>query len=51
MSKKITENSSVNLYKIGNFNKNAIESFENNIVTQHNYLEKVHNTLNNNSSK
>ncbi|MFX0549493.1 hypothetical protein ACOAKC_09155 [Hathewaya histolytica] len=27
--------------KIGNYTKNAVESFENNIVNQTNYLEKV----------
>lgn len=28
-------------YKIGNFTKNAIKNFEENIVSQTNYLEKI----------
>ena len=30
-----------NMKKVGNFTKNAVESFENNIINQTNYLEKV----------
>jgi hypothetical protein len=31
----------VNMKSVGNFTKNAIESFEENIVNQKDYLEKV----------
>jgi hypothetical protein len=33
------------MVKIGNYTKSAIESFEENIVNQTNYLEKVHDGL------
>ena len=41
MSNNINSKSPVDLSKIGNFTKNAIESFESGIVNEHNYLEKV----------
>jgi hypothetical protein len=31
----------VNMRKVGNFTKNAVEDFEENIVKQKDYLEKV----------
>lgn len=37
----------LNIYKIGNFTKDAVETFEENIVSQHNYLEKVDKNLKN----
>lgn len=37
-----------NISSIGNFTKNAIKEFENNIVAETNYLEKVNNNLKNN---
>lgn len=33
---------------IGNFTKDAVKEFEQNIVSQHNFLEKSKNSLNNN---
>jgi hypothetical protein len=33
--------SGVNAKALGNFTKNAVKQFENNIVSQTNYLEKV----------
>ena len=41
MNNKINTNTPVNLARIGNFTKNAVESFENSIVNEHNYLEKI----------
>ena len=32
---------------VGNYTKNAVKTFESNIVTKHNYLEKVEEVLNN----
>lgn len=32
---------------IGNYTKDAVKTFENNIVTKHNYLETVEKDLNN----
>lgn len=32
-----------NMYKVGNFTKNAIENFEENIVNETDYLEKIKN--------
>ncbi|WP_321993696.1 hypothetical protein [Clostridium butyricum] len=32
-----------NMSKVGNFTKNAIENFEENIVNQTDYLEKIKN--------
>lgn len=39
--------SGLEISKIGNYTKGAIKSFEENIVNQTNYLEKVENGLNN----
>lgn len=40
------------LANIGHFTKNAVENFEENIVSQTNYLEKVdHNRKENNSKQ
>lgn len=41
MNKKGEDQKFVNMVKIGNTTKNAVESFEENIVTQKDYLEKV----------
>ena len=41
MNKKGDEQKFVNVKNIGNFTKNAIENFEENIVNQKDYLEKV----------
>lgn len=41
MNKKGEEQKFDNIAKVGNFTKNAVESFEENIVTQKNYLETV----------
>lgn len=43
---KIKVNNGLTMVKIGNYTKSAIESFEENIVNQTNYLEKVHDALN-----
>lgn len=48
MTNKNLKNNSIPISKIGNFTKNAVESFEESIVNQHNYLEKVKNNLSNN---
>ena len=34
-----------NMAKVGNFTKNAIENFEENIVNQTDYLEKIKNQI------
>ncbi|WP_455793431.1 hypothetical protein [Clostridium butyricum] len=34
-----------NMSKVGNINKNAIENFEENIVNQTDYLEKIKNQI------
>ena len=47
MSNKINTNTPVNLVRIGNFTKNAVETFENGIINEHNYLEKVNKNLKN----
>lgn len=44
-------NSKIDAYKIGHFTKNAIEDFEKNIITKHNFLEQVDENLKNNNSK
>lgn len=36
----------INLSKVGNFTKHAVESFENNIINEHNFLEKVDKNIN-----
>jgi len=41
MNKKDEEQKLVNNANIGNFTKNAVENFEENIVNQKDYLEKV----------
>lgn len=41
MRKKSDGNKSLNMMKVGNFTKHAIENFEENIVNQKDYLEKV----------
>ena len=41
MSKKNNGNKFRNLMRVGNFTKHAIEDFEQNIVNQKDYLEKV----------
>ncbi|GAA0076465.1 hypothetical protein UT300005_08430 [Clostridium sp. CTA-5] len=45
MSKKTNEEKLLNMSRVGNFTKNAVENFEENIVEQKNYLEKVKNRL------
>lgn len=47
MNNNIHINKQSDLTKIGNFTKNAVKSFENGIVNEHNFLEKVDSTLNN----
>lgn len=47
MTDKNLNNNSIPISQVGNFTKNAIETFEENIVNQHNYLEKVQNNLSN----
>ena len=44
MSKKSGEQKFNNMRNVGNFTKNAIENFEENIVNQKDYLEKVKNS-------
>ena len=44
------KNSPLKLYKLGNFTRNAVEEFEENIVTKHNYLESVNPNLKNNKN-
>lgn len=41
MSKKNNGDEFRNIMRVGNFTKHAIENFEENIVNQKNYLEKV----------
>ena len=40
-------NSGINLKSIGNYTKSAVKNFEENILSQTNYLEKVDNALKN----
>ncbi|MBM6861540.1 hypothetical protein H9X78_13895 [Clostridium saudiense] len=47
MTNKNLNNNSIPISQVGNFTKHAIETFEKNIVNQHNYLEKVQNNLSN----
>ena len=49
MSNKNYKNTSIPLSQVGNFTKNAVENFEESIVRERNYLEKVQNNLNNKS--
>lgn len=41
MSRKNDHKKFVNMISVGNFTKNAVENFEENIVNQKDYLEKV----------
>jgi hypothetical protein len=41
MNKKGDEQKFSNMARVGNFTKNAVENFEENIVEQKDYLEKV----------
>jgi hypothetical protein len=41
MSKNINKTKFSNIASLGNYTKNAIENFEENIVNQKDYLEKV----------
>ncbi|WP_291637840.1 hypothetical protein [Clostridium sp.] len=41
MNEKDNQQKFINMKKVGNFTKNAVESFEENIVNQNDYLEKV----------
>ena len=47
MSNNINIKTPVDLAKNGNFTKNAVETFENGIINEHNYLEKVNKNLKN----
>lgn len=47
MTGKNSNNNSIPISQVGNFTKHAIETFEENIVNKHNYLEKVQNNLSN----
>lgn len=47
MSNNINIKTPLDLAKIGNFTKNAVETFENGIINEHNYLEKVNKNLKN----
>lgn len=47
MSNNINIKTPVDLAKIGNFTKNAVKTFENGIINEHNYLEKVNKNLKN----
>ncbi|MBM6819943.1 hypothetical protein H6A19_11460 [Clostridium saudiense] len=47
MSNNINIKTPVDLAKIGNFTKNAVETFENGIINEHNYLKKVNKNLKN----
>lgn len=38
---------SVNLKKVGNYTKKAVKTFENNIIKEKDYIEKVHKNLKN----
>lgn len=45
MSKNVRPSNSSHLASIGNFTKHAVESFEEGIVNEHNYLEKTNKNL------
>ena len=47
MTNKYLNKNSISLYQVGNFTKHAVKNFEENIVNQHNYLEKVQKNLSN----
>lgn len=50
MSNNINNKSAKDIASIGNFTKHAVQSFENGIVNEHNFLEKVDNNLKNNKT-
>lgn len=43
----MAKNKNVDLHVLGNFTKNAVEKFEENIISKHNYLETVDKNLKN----
>lgn len=45
MSSRNYKKSSIPISQVGNFTKHAVENFEEGIVREHNYLEKVQNNL------
>lgn len=47
----MSKNKKINLHTLGNFTKNAVEEFEKNIISQHNYLESVNENLKNNKKQ
>ena len=47
MSKRNSKNFSIPISQVGNFTKHAVENFEEGIVNEHNYLEKVNINLKN----
>jgi len=51
MSNKSFKGSQIDLARVGHFTKNAVENFEENIVNQTNYLEKVKSNNNENNIK
>ena len=51
MSKNVNSINSSHLASIGNFTKHAVESFEEGIVNEHNYLEKVDKNLKSKTEK
>lgn len=44
---KNSNNNSIPMSQVGNFTKHAVETFEENIINQHKYLEKVQTNLSN----
>ena len=51
MSNNINIKTPTGLARVDNFTKNAIESFKNGIIKEHNYLEKVNRNLKNKNHK
>lgn len=51
MSNKNFKGNPIDLARVGHFTKNAVENFEENIVNQANYLEKVKSNNNENNIK
>lgn len=45
MTYKNINKNSIPISQVGNFTKHAVENFEENIVNQHDYLEKVQKNL------
>lgn len=43
MNKKLDKQELFNMIRVGNYTKNAVENFEENIVNKKDYLEKVKN--------